>query len=440
MAAEAELNSNPIIKKDGPINMQFWLVSTVQVRNIDYVSEITSLKIFTKWWMKNDVHKDFEYNEKNLSSFLWSCDGTPCDDEMIKKLLSNKMVKNCTIRPDAESKYFPVNPTSIMLNDTGSSQENCGPNWVQILDSNSMSCQIVFTVELHTPFHMREYPFDRHLIPLTLSTRSWKDENKIKNVWSLDNKKPNWILKSYPEDDYCITENLTWLDPKAEMIHLKPILKLGKKPNLCIRVERDPTYFVFTVAAPICAIVLLCMESFCLDFNNGYDRLNSVLISALVIAAFKVSIQDTLPKKSYLTYADHYLLTCFIFHFIMVLKIVLCYQGLGNGVGFFWYEDGEDDEYGYNKSFQYVDDGTTWLLILTWSLFHSVFIYDVMTRTRIAYNDLKLDAEGSQGFLDYFLRPNWNDKASNISVSEITNHGFNTYSIGKRGSMHGGNN
>jgi ABC-type polysaccharide/polyol phosphate export permease len=139
---------------------------------------------------------------------------------------------------------------------------------------------------------MKEYPFDRHIIPMSLGTRKWK-ENKVKHLWSILPSMPDWVDEPYPEDKCIINENVAWIDPHAEIGHLPPVVHIKEdgKPVLCIRVQRDPSYFIYTVSIPICAIVLLCLSSFFLSFNNATDRLNAVLVSTLALAAYKNSVE-----------------------------------------------------------------------------------------------------------------------------------------------------
>jgi hypothetical protein len=407
----------------------FWLVTTVEIQSIDYTTEITELLVYTKWQFKNEAF----FDPDTLRELVCHCGDIEESD--YDDLLNGKRLAGFMVDPVAGSKYFPVNPNSVIQNDCGKSQNTCGPNWLK-LDPNTRNvyCQLVFTVTIHTPFQMKEFPFDRHLIPLCLATRSWKekDDENIKHCykWVLLRKKPDWSEESdFPEDNTIISENVAWIDSNNEMVHLKPMVHETKKrkPILCLKMERDPSYFVYTTCLPICCIVLLCLASFFLEFNNSGARLEAVLIAALAVSAYKSVIEGKLPVKSYLTYADYYLLMCFVFFFLLVLKIVMAFQGLGNGVGFFWYEEeveSDEDDFKFEDSktnvlFQNLDDASSWALILIWSTGHALVLLDAYIRHRgvkvkVEGKAKKVKGEARTGILDRFVRPSWDKKAAFI--------------------------
>jgi hypothetical protein len=273
-------------KKPESVKLAFWLACTAEIQSIDYTNERTSVKLFTKWWFKSP-----EFFDKNVLKKLVLFDAS--NDERLDDLLKGQRVDGCRIDGTAGSHFFPVNPEAMILNAT---QERCGPDWVKLFPKTEVvCCQLVFTADLRTPFDMKEYPFDRHIIPMSLGTRKWK-ENKVKHLWSILPSMPDWVDEPYPEDKCIINENVAWIDPHAEIGHLPPVVHIKEdgKPVLCIRVQRDPSYFIYTVSIPICAIVLLCLSSFFLSFNNATDRLNAVLVSTLALAAYKNSVEVNL--------------------------------------------------------------------------------------------------------------------------------------------------
>jgi hypothetical protein len=138
-------------------------------------------------------------------------------------------------------------------------------------------------------------------------------------------------------------------------------------------------------------------------------------------------------------------LASFIFQFILALKVVLAFQGLGNGVGFFWYNyDQEDDGRGASDEdlYQNIDDATSWFLLLLWLTFHCVLLVDAFGRNPSSKNkknkktattavdgsngaDKKeedvVDIIVNEGILDV-LRSSWEDKANSIPQDEKKLH------------------
>ena len=118
-----------------------------------------------------------------------------------------------------------------------------------------------------------------------------------------------------------------------------------------------------------------------------------------------------LPSKSYLTIGDVYMLFCFVYHALLVLKVILAFQGLGHGVGFFWYSADEasveEDEWDSKQRFyQKMDDASSWACVLIWLLVHLVAFCDVALRGH--------DKKNSRGFLDQTFRPTWEEVLNKI--------------------------
>ena len=221
------------------VELPFWLVSTCEVQNINYALEVTSVKIFTKWQFQSCkffegsdlitlLHFDDDYDDKSK-------------EDAIRSLLSGKAVNGIRVSSTAPSDCFPVNPDQSVQNEVGGTQIHIGPSRLQLdLKEQTVFCQLVFNVNLHTPFNMKTFrkflrvfflcdntvsgssrksslrtdsprarttlppliAFDRHIIPIVLSTRVWK-EGKKPNVhkfkWSILEERPNWAEGKYEE-------------------------------------------------------------------------------------------------------------------------------------------------------------------------------------------------------------------------------------------------
>ena len=162
------------------------------------------------------------------------------------------------------------------------------------------------------------------------------------------------------------------------------------KPILYMRVERNPSYFLATIMLPTFIVVLLAQGSLFIRGDGGGDdnhtRFNTFMLSLLTVAAYKSSIQSFLPKKSYLTLADLYILAAFMFHGLCVVKILAIISRHGKGqAGLFDGTHGgaEGDNTGISMSdegditgLSMSDDYSTWGLIALWIVFHAVFAVD----------------------------------------------------------------
>ncbi len=77
-------------------------------------------------------------------------------------------------------------------------------------------------------------------------------------------------------------------------------------------IERIPDYFITNVVIPLFIIVGLAFVSFALPLTQLNDRLSVILTMVLTSVAFKYVVAGYLPKVSYLTLLDKYVLISFV--------------------------------------------------------------------------------------------------------------------------------
>lgn len=184
-----------------------------------------------------------------------------------------------------------------------------------------------------------------------------------------------------------------FFDSEKYVDHIDKTAKIGDrlgilKPRLCIRLQRDPTPFFINIALPIFVVIMLCLSTFFLGFNNVELRIEAILISALAAAAYRTAVSAQIPAKTYFMVGDAYFVATYIFLGIFCFKVVLAYQGLNkDGVGFFWYDgkgggdDDDDDDEGFTskkRRYQDMDDFTSWVLLIVWVIGHFFLMLEFM--------------------------------------------------------------
>lgn len=101
--------------------------------------------------------------------------------------------------------------------------------------------------------------------------------------------------------------------------------------HVALRVARKPGIYVWDVLVPMSCICVLSLSSFTLRFTSSSgagDRLSLVLVAVLTFFNFKSTgaMQD-LPKLSYQTIMDRYLIGCFAFLVLVMLGNALVILG-----------------------------------------------------------------------------------------------------------------
>ena len=165
-------------------------------------------------------------------------------------------------------------------------------------------------VTVYAPMSLQKYPYDRHIVPFCLATRATNDghgEDKKVTKWELCKEWPEWAPFKYPEDKAILSETQATKD--LEYDHEQCYVYLEKKkPILCVVIERPPMSVMTRVALPVFIVVSIAISISGIKGNSFQDEYNAALTSLLTLTAFSYSVQSSLPKLPYLTWADKYFL------------------------------------------------------------------------------------------------------------------------------------
>lgn len=287
----------------------FWLVSTFEYENINELDGDVQFKIFTKWWWHSKEELEIKKNGGGGTFFT----------------------------NEAESAYFPVNPSLPFLNlimienidqlASAKSTELKEPTDAGYTFLNFT--QKVYRAKLRSKLVMKRYPFDRHLVSAQLGVRQWRDKGD-KHKWQLLNTRPDeWFNgdKGYEEDRSTVNLIEKHTDKFDELKTVfQPEVRIpekhGKKgkPVLCLKLERDPSSFFFNVAFPTFITVSIVLMS---CYNSEGVNIESVATGVLTLVASQLALQEKLPKKVYVTYAGFYILSAYTFLFGLGIALTI---------------------------------------------------------------------------------------------------------------------
>lgn len=397
-----------ITEKSSADCRDFWLSMSVEVIDRDDAKESLKINVYTKIFMHcpdfwDEVQKGkrkLKMNgvevTKDITQSIGKDNVEKATEVWVRNLVKGKRVSGLEIE-GADSSSFPVNPNNIILNSIGKQEEIVKP-WLQY-QNGVVSTQYAFTTDLKLSLRVTRFPYDRHLIPIKLGVRRWKVEGQDR-TWKLARTIPDWLIPEthlpWGEDKSIISlknppvdDQLGW-STKQKPFPYFPECPEGEKhqepvrPVLYICAERNPFYFLATIMLPTFIVVLLAQASLFVKGDGGDSdqdtRFNTSMISLLTVAAYKSSIQSSLPTKNYMTLADWYFLAVFIFHALFVAKIIAVvhiYDSKQAGLFVRGNQNGEETTGMKETSgLDYTDDLSTWALIYLWIGFHSFFLLD----------------------------------------------------------------
>mmetsp|Transcript_57232 Transcript_57232/g.68858 ORF Transcript_57232/g.68858 Transcript_57232/m.68858 type:complete len:474 (-) Transcript_57232:126-1547(-) len=291
-------------KKKAPINIDFWLVSTIQLEDLDQINERFTFFMFTKWYWRSLEQVEISRDD------------------------GREFVKN-----EEESENFPINPHMPFLNQL-EWDELTNMSWAKVdkklvkgedgKDYHLVSAQKCFRVTLSTQLDMHNYPFDRHMLHAELAIRSWKKDGE-KYRWNLKDEIPDWAPRKYEEDERIVSLKRYSLTNKNEINVVFPCLVYTetKKPALCVTIERDPHHAYRSIVLPCFIFVAVSMLPLFITDDSTFDEITSVSVGVLTLAAFQTYVSDRLPKSTGASRATKYIVFCYIFEIILGVAIIV---------------------------------------------------------------------------------------------------------------------
>ena len=165
--------------------------------------------------------------------------------------------------------------------------------------------QIVVNVTVHAPMFLREYPYDRHVIPFCLGTRTSKNaDGEWKNQRRLCEERPDWAPAHCPTDMTMLSRTT----PDFEYDYKNCFVYMQKNTTICVLIERPTKHILKRVAAlPLFIVGGISLAVSITEYEN--ESVLAVLLSLMAFSfAVSVSVQSSLPKLIYLTWADIYFL------------------------------------------------------------------------------------------------------------------------------------
>lgn len=151
-----------------------------------------------------------------------------------------------------------------------------------------------------------EFPFDTQDLTLTVTSERSECELELEedhseissiNVQSFVDEQ-EWKLHSHVE---------TWKRVTTRIYHNSKF----KHPAISTscRASRRPGFFIWNIFLVMLFICSLAFTTFTVDFRKPENRLQLSFILLLTTITFKFVVSQTLPRISYLTYLDKYILT-----------------------------------------------------------------------------------------------------------------------------------
>jgi len=169
-------------------------------------------------------------------------------------------------------------------------------------------------------FDYHRFPFDRQTLSITIESLKWDNEN-IVFKWAKEMKDPTFEARysNYELPDW----DLYSFETKISDIDYPEDPNPFSRATCEIVMERKAGFYLWKICLPLFLLVFLSWSVFFLSPEDIEAQLTLSVTTVLAIVTFSILINQDLPKISYLSILDLWLVISFVFCVISALESVV---------------------------------------------------------------------------------------------------------------------
>ena len=174
-----------------------------------------------------------------------------------------------------------------------------------------------FDAFMTSTFHLKSFPFDAQKLEIIVHPFTDQQES----IAFVPNQLPVWTateFSSYTSLESWKFESLTFEFGTAASQYGA---HAAAEARFEIRVERRYGFYLWKVFLPLLLMVVVSWSVFWFDPSEVSSQVTIAVTTILTIIAFALAISLTLPRVPYLTFADAFFLTCYIFTFVTMVEV-----------------------------------------------------------------------------------------------------------------------
>ena len=197
-------------------------------------------------------------------------------------------------------------PRALILNNRGLNYHL--REGVEVDDLGNAKVKNRLTGELAANLEFQEFPFDTQRLPVDIVSYQYStDEMQFSLSSSLISHSDQFSVEGW---------HLKELEPELGVFVVPSDGSELPRLTYVIEAKRDSDYYVLTMLVPMSLIIFMAWTVFWLQPNIVPPRIAISTASIFSLIALGVSIRLGLPKVSYLTRADYFVLGCTLMVFI----------------------------------------------------------------------------------------------------------------------------
>jgi hypothetical protein len=174
-----------------------------------------------------------------------------------------------------------------------------------------------FDALVTSTFHLKPFPFDRQ--KLQIIVHPFTDQQQF--IDFVPSSLPVWTAAEF--SSYSSLESWQFRSLTNELT--RAASQYGQQAvaeaKFEITVDRRYGFYLWKVFLPLLLMVVVSWSVFWFDPPEVSSQVTIAVTTILTIIAFALAISLTLPRVPYLTFADAFFLTCYIFAFVAMLEL-----------------------------------------------------------------------------------------------------------------------
>mmetsp|Transcript_85964 Transcript_85964/g.149758 ORF Transcript_85964/g.149758 Transcript_85964/m.149758 type:complete len:703 (-) Transcript_85964:74-2182(-) len=183
----------------------------------------------------------------------------------------------------------------------------------QLTENGELQFTIRVEGQFSESYQLKNFPFDTQKLTLKMSTshRDRKDGSVYPLAFAFD-KESKVETNNFGASNVWSLQD--WIEAAPELDEERPVLLIK------MTARRYCGSYLWNVYFPLMLINLMCLTVWAVAYDDPGSRLQISLAMVLIAVAFKTQISDYLPRISYITTLDWYVIFSFVFQALVVAE------------------------------------------------------------------------------------------------------------------------
>ena len=203
-------------------------------------------------------------------------------------------------------------PRALIINDRGLTPQL--PRVVDVDDTGIVTYRQRLSGELAADLEFREFPFDTQHLPIEFVSYGYSPDEIRLEPGQITTGAESFSVEGW---------RLQLLEPAVGELTLPAAEVVRPRLTALIEARRDSRYYVLTLFLPMALIVFMAWTAFWIQPNVVPPRIAISTASIFSLIAFGLSVRLSLPRVSYLTRADLFVVGCQLLVFLALGAAVI---------------------------------------------------------------------------------------------------------------------